>query len=242
MAYKDKEKQKEYQRTWEKTKRKGQRHKVWTMIFYEESAPDWRDELSEVMIPCVVSPIHDQDKWTKADEKKNPEHKEGQLKKPHYHLLVEYPNQVDYETVMSDFKFLNSFNCKYVKSKGAMAQYLCHLNEKNKTHYSSDGIVEFCGADWFDWCSEVKNIHAAQKEMRMFIRENNIFDFYLFWDWCDNNNDEWSRILDGHCYGIERYIKSLRASAKDGSLVEPGRGLSTTPSPGGAEPRTPNPK
>lgn len=243
MAYKDKEKQREAQRKWEKANRgKGKLHKNWMLIFYEHECPHWRDELAENFIECVVSPLHDQDTWTEADEAKNPDHKAGSKKKPHYHLLAAYDHAVDYETVCEDFKFLNTKNIKYVKSKKAMALYLCHLKDPEKAQYSPDGIVEFCGADWRDWCNEIENLHDMMREMRQFCRENNVFDFYLFWDWCDQNNDEWSRALDLHCaYAMERYLKSLRAAAKMGELVEPGVGLSTTPTPGGPEPRTPNP-
>ena len=46
MPYKDKEKQREAQRKWEKENRgAGKRHKVWMFIFYPETAEvGWRDE------------------------------------------------------------------------------------------------------------------------------------------------------------------------------------------------------
>lgn len=243
MPYKDPEKQREAKRRWEEKNRKGTQHKTWMIIFYDESAPYWRDELSEVGLECVVSPLHDKDVWTQTDEAKNPEHKAGTYKKPHYHLLVEYPHAVTYAQVANDFSFLNTKNIKYAKSKRAMALYLCHLKDKGKAQYSSDGIVEFGGANWRDWCNEIEDLHSMMREMRAFCRDNNVFDFYLFWDWCDANNDEWSRALDVHCaYAMERYLKSLRAAAKAGELVEPGVGISTTPTPGGPEPRTRNPR
>ena len=34
--------------------------------------------------------IHDKDVYTKKDEEKNPEHKEGTLKKPHIHLYLNF--------------------------------------------------------------------------------------------------------------------------------------------------------
>ena len=48
MPYKDKEKQREAQRKWDRKNRVGKRHQVWTGIFYEESSPDWRDWCSEL--------------------------------------------------------------------------------------------------------------------------------------------------------------------------------------------------
>lgn len=71
MPYKDKEKQREAQRKWEKENRgRGARHRVWMGIFYENTSPDWRDELDELGLPVCVSPVHDKDTWTKRDERK----------------------------------------------------------------------------------------------------------------------------------------------------------------------------
>ena len=62
--YKDPEKQKEaVKRAEEKRKQKnGERHKVWTLIFYPDSAPsEWRDLLADKHLKVWVSPIHDRD-------------------------------------------------------------------------------------------------------------------------------------------------------------------------------------
>lgn len=76
MPYKDKEKQREAQRKWEKENRgAGKRHKVWMFIFYPDTAEDgWRDECDELGLPFLVSPLHDRDVWTAADERRNPDH------------------------------------------------------------------------------------------------------------------------------------------------------------------------
>lgn len=211
MPVNDEKSRREYKREWERKNRQGTRHKNWMGIFYEESAPDWRDEFSELMLPVVVSPVHDADTWTKSDEKKNPEHVAGVLKKPHRHWLAEYPNPVSYQEVCEDFAFLNSKNIKYAKSLPAMARYLVHRDNKDKAQYSPDGILEFGGANWLDWCSKCIDLHSSMKEMRVFIRENNFTEFVDFQDWCDEHNDEWSRLLDVSCaWAIGNYIDRQR--------------------------------
>lgn len=214
MAYKDKNKQREAQRAWEqKNRARGSRHKLWMGVFYEESAGFWREELAELGVPCVVSPVHDSDVWTKADEAKNPEHVAGTLKKPHRHFLADYPNPVDYETVCDDFSFLNTKNIKYAKSQPAMARYLVHKDNPDKAQYSSDGVLEFCGANWLDWCAMSTDLHGQMKQMRVFIREHHVTEFCDFQDWCDANNDEWSRLLDLSCsWAIGNYIDRYRNS------------------------------
>lgn len=216
MAYKDKEKQREYQREWEKKNRsKGTRHKVWMFVFYPDSADeDWREIADELGLPFCVSPLHDRDTWTKKDERKNPKHKAGTVKKPHWHGLADYPQPVDYETVKSDFEFLGTSNIKYAKSKASMALYLCHLGSKDKAQYDPDEVLEFGGANWHDWCSELQDLHAMMKEMRAWLRENSDihrWEFQFFVDWCDSHNDEWSRALDLQCsWAIGNYMEHAR--------------------------------
>lgn len=193
--------------------KRAQRRTNWMLVFYEDACPDWREHLDELGLPTVVSPLHDKDVWTARDEKKNPNHRAGEPKEPHRHLLVMYDHSVPYEQVATDFDFLKSKNIKFVKSLPAMARYLTHMDSKDKARYDADGICEFGGADWRDLCATTSDKHEALKEMRAFIRDNNIIDFCAFWDWCDENNDEWSRLLDDSCcYAIERYMKSFRAA------------------------------
>lgn len=212
MPYADPDKQREAKRRYEQEKRK-QRRTNWMLVFYEDQCPEWRDELDELGMRTLVSPSHDADEWTARDEKKNPKHKAGTLKEPHRHLLAMYDNPVSYDQVVKDFAFLKSKNVKYVKSLPAMARYLTHMDSPDKAQYDPEGVCEFGGADWRDLCATTSDKHLALREMRAFIRENNIVDFYLFWDWCDEHNDEWSRLLDDSCcYAIEHYMRSFRAA------------------------------
>jgi hypothetical protein len=208
MPYADPEKRREVKRKYEQEKRK-QRRTNWMLVFYEDQCPEWREELDELGMPTLVSPSHDADEWTERDEKKNPKHKAGTLKEPHRHLLAMYDNPVSYDQVVKDFAFLKSKNVKYVKSLPAMARYLTHMDSPDKAQYDPEGVCEFGGADWRDLCATTSDKHLALREMRAFIRENNVVDFYLFWDWCDEHNDEWSRLLDDSCcYAIEHYMRS----------------------------------
>lgn len=213
MPYADPEKHREAQRKYEQVKR-GERRTNWMLVFYEDQCPEWRDELDELGLRMVVSPLHDADTWTARDEKKNPKHKAGKVKEPHRHLIAMYDNPVSYDRVVKDFAFLKTKNVKYVKSLPAMARYLTHMDSPDKAQYDPEGVCEFGGADWRDLCATTSDKHLALREMRAFIRENNMVDFYAFWDWCDEHNDEWSRLLDDSCvYAITSYMKSFRAAA-----------------------------
>lgn len=216
MPYKDKEKQKAAQREWEKKNRgAGSRHRVWMFIFYPDTADEgWRYTADELGLPFCVSPLHDMDTWTRADERKNPDHIEGEVKKAHYHGLVEYPQPVSYDQVKSDFKFLRTHSIKYAKSKASMALYLCHLKSQDKAKYDPNDVLEFGGANWHDWCAELDDVHKTMLEMRAWLRANvsiHHWEFSDFVDWCDENNDYWSRALDLQCaWAIGNYMDKQR--------------------------------
>ena len=225
MPYKDPEKAKAVKREWDKKNRVGKRHQVWTGIFYEESPPNWHEELDELCLPVCVSPLHDRDVWTACDEKKNPKHIEGEIKKAHRHFLVKYPSGVDYQTVKDDFSFLGGgSHIKFVKSRARMALYLVHAKSDDKAKYSSDEVLEFGGANWNDWCTELQDLHAMMKEMRVWLRENpaiHHWEFSDFQDWCDEFNDEWGRALDLKCaWAIGNYIDRQRAKIEHRARVE----------------------
>ena len=220
MPYKDPEKAKEAKKKWDKEHRVGKRHQVWLAIFYEEDCPSWEQELTELCITCLVSPLHDRDKWTAHDEKKYPgkDIKAGHFKKPHRHLIADYGTNhgADFETFKKDFAFLGKdgsgpARCKFAKSRASSTAYLCHLTpdceRAGKVKYDPSLVLEFCGANYRDWLSAIEDLHQTMKEMRSFIRENSFTEFADFQDWCDEFNDEWSRALDLKCaWAIGNYI------------------------------------
>lgn len=229
MPYKDPAKKKEADKRADEKRKKqnGERHKVWTLIFYPDSAPEeWRDLLAELHLKVWVSPIHDRDEWTKNDEKKDPKHKAGTMKKAHYHLIAQYEVQVDRATFLEDFKELNGpQSVKAVKSLISMVRYLVHADDPDKAQYEKADVLTFGGAE-IDLVEQLgtHERHEALKAMRAFIREKNITDFCDFVDYCDECEITWAHLLDDNSsYVIEKYIKSRRYKLRD-ELAEFERG------------------
>lgn len=197
------------------------RYTCWTLIFYPEGNPgapeDWRECLADMHVKIWVSPLHDSDKWTSQDEKKNPAHKAGELKKEHYHLVVEYANQQSYTDTLEDFCFLNGTKPERVRDKNSIVRYLVHMDDLEKAQYSRDDVSCFGGAT-LDPMDELgtSEFHREMKAMRNCIKENGFIDFCEFYDYCDDCQENWSRLLDTRAaYAIERYIKSVRAAKRD---------------------------
>ena len=111
------------------------RQRTYATIVYPDSAPnDWQDILARLCIPAFISPLHDKDT--------NPT---GEPKKPHYHLLVAYPNA----TTLNNF--CNLFQvCGLQKSDLHIVQlcysgvgyfrYLTHKDNPEKAQYDDNKI------------------------------------------------------------------------------------------------------
>lgn len=218
MPYADKKKEQEAKQRYEEKRKaeNGTRHRVWTGLFYPDSAPPsdvWESEMSDKHLKIWVSPVHDSDKWTAADEQKDASHKAGTAKKNHHHYVVEYDSQVDKKTFLDDFAFLHGpANVKAVRSLRSMVRYLAHLDDPKKAPYRPEDILTFGGAT-LDVVNELgsEERHEALRAMRRYIRQNEIRNFCDFVDYCDDCEQSWARLLDDNSsYTIEKYIKSRR--------------------------------
>lgn len=82
---------------------------------------------------------HDRDVWTEEDEKKNPDHKAGTLKKEHIHIVLRTPNATWNTAICKELGLEEKF-CEQVKNIDRALQYLLHYNEPDKTQYSLEDV------------------------------------------------------------------------------------------------------
>ena len=85
--------------------------------------------------------LHDKDTYTDEDEKKNPKHKAGSLKEPHWHICLKFADSQDTKYVARWF----GIEEQYVnKSKSGhfedMLLYLTHINASEKYQYSPNEV------------------------------------------------------------------------------------------------------
>lgn len=83
--------------------------------------------------------LHDRDVWTEADEKKNPEHKAGTLKKPHYHVVVSFKS-AKYNTGLAKELGITPNYIQECRNFDLALEYLIHHNEETKHQYSLDEV------------------------------------------------------------------------------------------------------
>ncbi len=83
--------------------------------------------------------LHDKDTWTKADEEANPEHKEGTVKKPHWHIVLRF-NQGTWSSAICKNLGITENYIEEAKKVDNALLYLIHYNDTDKAQYSIDEV------------------------------------------------------------------------------------------------------
>ena len=138
--------------------------------------------------------IHDKDVYTKKDEEKNPEHKEGTLKKPHIHLYLNFgQGSATFKDVARWFKDEPQYVGKVHGRKADMLLYLTHRNVPEKYQYKDDEVVS--NFDLKQAIEEDQKNHSLVNEA-----DKIVFDFM------QETNDYYFTPLTGTYIRVVRYI------------------------------------
>lgn len=106
----------------------------------ENLPEDWEKIAENLLLPiCWI--IHDKDRYTEDDEKKNPEHKAGTLKKPHVHFFVYFSGKRTVNGVIMLFSKLNISYVERIECKNAYLAYMLHLRQEDKHTYEYSELV-----------------------------------------------------------------------------------------------------
>lgn len=118
------------------------RSRLWCVLLYPE------DETHMQALELIrstynyVGILHDKDTWTEEDEKQNPEHKAGGLKKPHYHLILKF-TQARWNTALAADLGIAVNYLEQCRNFDNAAVYLVHYGLDDKYQYD---ISELEGA------------------------------------------------------------------------------------------------
>ena len=95
---------------------------------------------------CYI--IHDKDRYSKADEKRNPDHKQGELKPPHIHLLLRFENNQPQklDCVAKWFHIAPNFVNKITGDWEDACLYQIHFNAPDKYQYPVEEVT--CSFDY----------------------------------------------------------------------------------------------
>lgn len=130
-------------------KRAGKRARSWWGVLYPESAPDnWQQLVRDSLVETLISPLHDKDVLPT-----------GEMKKPHYHVLISFKNPVTREKAAD---LMEGWGCVVqrhwpkpgtpeqfkVNDFKQAARYLCHLDQPDKHRYEVANVVSIGAIDY----------------------------------------------------------------------------------------------
>lgn len=174
-------------------------------VVYPESAPEnWIDIIRESHINALISPLHKDDI--------NPD---GEVKKPHYHVLVMYESV---KTIEQFEEFRQSFGGvgqEKVNSIRGYARYLCHLDNPEKAQYSPNDVISIGCEDYFDLISLPTDKYGAIRDMMRFCVDNDVTNYADLLLYVSEHDESWFRVLcDGGTYVIKEFLKSVSYGEK----------------------------
>ncbi len=141
----------------------------WAFVMYPESMPeDWKDRVVEMGLPMAISPLHDKDM--------NPT---GEVKKPHYHVIVYYENPTTLNNVKVNVcDRLNATIPLKLESMRGMYRYHLHLDNPEKHQYD-DRDRQFLNGFDIDLANKLTKteINKRIREIHTFINDNDICEY-----------------------------------------------------------------
>lgn len=192
------------------------RKRVFATIVYPESAPsDWLQILEDTHIPSFVSPLHDMDF-----------NGDGEMKKPHYHVMVFYDSVKTREQVSNDiFDKIGGVGFEHISTNRGYARYLCHLDNPEKAQYKTEDVKCFCGADYLGEISLPSDKYIIIDEIIAYCKKNDITQYCDIVDYAREFNYNWYRALCDNCsFMVREYLKSKWWKEKyesEGKFTEP---------------------
>lgn len=180
---------------------KDDRARTWCAIVYPESAPEnWRELLDEQHISWACSPLHDKDL--------NPT---GEVKKPHWHIVLSFQGKKSFEQVCELLKPVKSPIPQRCGDIRGAVRYFVHLDNPDKAQYSKNDIRAFGGFDVEDALKLSKSEETqVLKDILKFAREQNLREYSTLGDYILDMRPEWFDVYASKTIFLDAYLRSAR--------------------------------
>lgn len=189
------------------------RNKYWSTIIYpEENKTDWRAELEDLKIQVAISPLHDKDLYEKDSET----HKKGEVKKPHYHLVLIFGSLKSVKQVKEITDKLGAVGQESVLSIKQILRYLAHLDNPQKAQYDPAEIQTLGGLNLEDYLlDQEEKINSDVSKVCNMIFEYGLSEFCELVDCALSAKPELFTTIRKNAYFFSQYIKSKQNLAKN---------------------------
>lgn len=172
---------------------------IWACILYPDSmAKDLGCILTDLHIAFALSPMHDKDI-----------NDAGEIKKPHYHLLMRYSGPISYENARKIFDRIKGVGCEQVYSLVGYYRYLTHADNPEKAQYNADDIKIYNGFERYlgnDPDLQINNVIKVCK----FAANYQIYSIALLSDILNTIKPDYVKYVVHYNKYIISYMNSIR--------------------------------
>lgn len=185
-------------------KKKIIKKRYWAFVAYPESLPDdWLEKLQIQGIAMAISPLHDKD----LDPT-------GELKKPHYHIILVYNGPTTYNNVLELTETVNGTIPIYLESVRGMYRYLTHRDNPDKHQYDDTEIKKLNGFD-YDVYISTSEILEIKKEILNLIDDMKIIEYAALINYCRKNRTDYLEVVCNNTIFWNTYLTSKRHASEE---------------------------
>lgn len=191
-----------------------QRGRVFGFLLYPDSAPaDWLDRLRDLHVPMAISPMHDKDVFPKDFTDENGiEHKAGEIKKPHRHVLICFHGKKSLVQVYQMIQgALGTIAVKYIKALADARgnfRYLTHMDDADKAQYKSSEVILISGFDADGLMAPTKaQTEQIRSEVLSWIRETECINYSDLVFFSQDVEPTWLDYVSQHTMFLTAVIK-----------------------------------
>lgn len=172
----------------------------WASILYTESCvADIESALLALKVPCALSPLHDRDMCEET----------GELKKPHYHLLLHYTSLKSQRQIKEDLEPLGAVGAERVRELGAYARYLIHVDDPDKAQYDIQDLRVYNGFDISKYFEETKiGVDAGFAELVKIALEQGYTEYCSLVTYCLESDAELLPCCRKSAYALTSFLRS----------------------------------
>lgn len=188
----------------EKSSAVDSRARPWAAVVYPDSAPEnWRDILDELHVEWAESPLHEFD--TNAT---------GELKKPHYHIVLSFEGKKSFEQVSALLAPLHCPIPQRCHSLRGAVRYMAHMDNPEKYQYDPAQIVGHGGFDVPGYLKRTATeATALVREMISWARLNRVSEYAELVNYAMDERDDWFDVLaNGYTVMLSAYFRSVRGA------------------------------
>lgn len=185
------------------------RSRYWEIIAYPDSMPEnYKEIIEKWYLPAVRSPKHDKDIYESTTE----EHKKGEIKKAHYHILLAFGNTTTYNNVITYAEELNTKQIRAVSSIRGAYDYLTHKNNPEKAQYIEEDIQYYNGFSKEDTITYSETeLEQLKRGIVNIINEKNITEYKSLYDYFNYNDlRECCSLVSRNTTFFNAYLKSKK--------------------------------